>query len=216
MSLVLHGANLKNSDWSPAHTTTSLDMSWRASKNVSQRQSVIHGDAHNQIQRHSNRPTTTSLPMEQTIAKPDFDVTSHVDALSIPVRPKTPTRPSKNDEAQKHEKTGTLYQSANFVAVDNNLIQLKSQNNFLSRKDPIFGERRKMHHAYLVAARNFSPPPQLWTKFSSLSTTQFSPGQKCQLHDAHDEPQPHHTSRMDLILWIFSRYKLAFCKISSR
>ncbi len=96
--------------------------------------------------------------MDPAIAKPDFEVTSCADAPSIPVRPKTPTRPSKNDEAQKHEKTETVYQSANFVTVDNNLGQLKSQNNILSRRDPIFGERQKVHHAYLVAARNFSPP----------------------------------------------------------
>ncbi len=96
--------------------------------------------------------------MGQAIAKIDFAVTSHADALPIPARPKTPTRPSKNDEAQKHEKTETLYQSANFVTVDNNLSQLKTQNNFLSRKDPNLGEHRKMHHAYLVAAQNFSPP----------------------------------------------------------
>jgi hypothetical protein len=113
--------------------------------------------------------------MGQAIAKPDFEVTSHADALSIPDRPKTPTRLSKNDEAQKHEKTETLYQSANFVTVDNNLSQLKSQNNFLSRKDPIFGERRKMHHAYLVAAQNFSlPSPTLdevfFTFHNSIST----------------------------------------------
>ncbi len=63
--------------------------------------------------------------MEPATAKPDFDVTSHADALSIPVRPKTPTRLSKNEEAQKHEKTETLYQSANFVTVDNNPSQLK-------------------------------------------------------------------------------------------
>ncbi len=87
--------------------------------------------------------------MDPAIAKPDFELTSHADALSLPVRPKTPTRPSKNDEAQKHEKTETVYQSANFVTVDNNLSQLQSQNNILSRRDPVFGERRKMHHAYL-------------------------------------------------------------------
>ncbi len=181
MSLVLNGTNLKNSDWSPAHTKakktldtwastmtqmtamttppcgidpfdsylhrgsachalnnntnsenlhtispTSLDMSRRASKNVSQGQSVIHGDAHNQIQWHSNRPTTTSIPMDPAIAKPDFELTSRADALSLSTRPKTPTRLSKNDEAQKHEKTETVYQSANFVTVDNNLSQLKS------------------------------------------------------------------------------------------
>jgi hypothetical protein len=91
--------------------------------------------------------------MGQALAKPDFADTSHADALSTPARPKTPTRPSKNDEAQKHEKTETLYQSANFVTVDNNLSQLKSQNNFL------FGEHRKMHHAYLLAARTFFPSP---------------------------------------------------------
>jgi hypothetical protein len=68
-------------------------------------------------------------------------------------------RTRKNDEAQKHEKTETLYQSANFVTVDNNPNQLKSQNNFLSRRDPNFGEQRKMHHAYLLAARTFSPSP---------------------------------------------------------
>jgi hypothetical protein len=55
--------------------------------------------------------------MDSAIAKPDFELTSHADALSIPTRPKTPTRPSKNDAAQKHEKTETVYQSANFVTV---------------------------------------------------------------------------------------------------
>jgi hypothetical protein len=131
---------------------TSLDMPRNASKNVSRGPFVIRGDAHTHTQSHwhSNRPTTTSIPMEQAIAKPDFAVTSHADALSIPVRPKTPTRPSNNDEAQKHEKTETLYQSANFVIVDNNPSQLKSQNTFLSRQDPIFGERRKVHHAYIL------------------------------------------------------------------
>ncbi len=91
------------------HTTspTSLDMPRKASKNVSRGQSVIHGDAHTQIQWHSNRPTTTSIPVRQAIAKPDFEVTSHADALSIPVRLKTPTRPSKmtkhkNTRKQKH------------------------------------------------------------------------------------------------------------------
>ncbi len=107
--------------------------------------------------------------MGQAIATPDFAVTSHADALSIPARPKTPTRPSKNDEAQKHAKIETLYQSANFVTVDNNLSQLKSQNNFLSRKDPNFGEHRKMHHAYPLAARNFFPsPPTLDEVFSTF------------------------------------------------
>jgi hypothetical protein len=153
-----------NNDTNPEtpHTIspTSLDMPWKASKNVSRGQLVIHGDAHTQSHWHSNRPTTTFIPMGQAIAKPDFAVMSHADALSIPVRPKTPTRPSKNDEAQKHEKTETLYQSANFVTVDNNPSQLKSQNNFLSWKDPVFGEQRKMHHAYLLAAQKFSPPSQ--------------------------------------------------------
>ena len=159
-----HGydCHMLNNDTNPEspHTIspTSLDMPRSASKNVSRGQSVIRGDAHTQSHWHSNRPTTTSIPMGQAIAKPDFAVTSHADALSIPARPKTPTRLSKNDEAQKHEKTETLYQSANFVTVDNNLSQLKTQNNFLSRKDPNFGEPRKMHHAYLVAAQNFSPP----------------------------------------------------------
>ncbi len=139
--------NNTNSETPHTISPTSLDMPRNASKNVSQRQSVIHGDAHTQIQWHSNRPTTTSIPMEQAIAKPDFEVTSHADALSTPVRPKTPTHPSKNDEAQKHEKTETLYQSANFVTVDNNPSQLKSQNNILSQRDPNFGERTKMHHA---------------------------------------------------------------------
>ncbi len=134
---------------------TSLDMSRRTSKNFSQGQNVIRGDAHTQIQWHSNRPITTPIPMDPAIAKPDFELTSHSDTLSIPVRPKTPTRPSKNDEAQKHEKTETPYQSASFVTVDNNLSQLKSQNNTLSRRDLNFGERRKMHHAYLLAARIF-------------------------------------------------------------
>jgi len=114
--------------------------------------------------------------MGQAIAKPDFEVTSHADALSIPARPKTPTRPSKNDEAQKHEKTETLYQSANFVTVDNNLSQLKSQNNFLSRKDPNFGEHRKMHHAYLLAARIFfSLPPNFGRSFLHFPQSNFHP-----------------------------------------
>jgi hypothetical protein len=78
----------------------SLDMPRKASKNVSRGQFVIRGDAHTRIQWHSNRPTTTPIPMGQAIVKPDFAVTSHADALSA--RPKTPTRPSKNDEAQKH------------------------------------------------------------------------------------------------------------------
>jgi hypothetical protein len=138
-------------------------MSRKASKNVSQGQSVIHGDAHNQTQWHSNRPTTTPIHMDPAIAKPDFELTSHADALSIPARPKTPTQPSKNDEAQntRKQKQSTRYQSANFVTVDNNLSQLKSQNNILSRRDPIFGERQKCmsHVTYPVAARNFSPPP---------------------------------------------------------
>jgi hypothetical protein len=113
--------------------------------------------------------------MGQAIAKPDFEVTSHADALSIPARPKTPTRPSKNDEAQKHEKTETLYQSANFVTVDNNLSQLKTQNNFLSRKDPNFGEHRKMHHAYLLAARIFFPsPPTLDEAFFTFHNSIFT------------------------------------------
>jgi hypothetical protein len=120
---------------------TSLDMSRRASKNVSQGQSVIHGDAHYQIQWHSNRPTTTPIPVDPAIAKPDFELTSRADALFHPARPKTPTHSSQNDEAQKHEKTETAYQSANFVTVNKNPSQLKSQNNILSRRDPIFGER---------------------------------------------------------------------------
>ncbi len=97
--------------------------------------------------------------MDPAIDKPDFELTSRADALSIPARPKTPTRPSKNDEAQKHKKTETVYQSANFVTVvNNNPSQLKSQKNVFSRRDSILGERRKMHVAYPVAARNFSPP----------------------------------------------------------
>jgi hypothetical protein len=148
---------------------TSLEMSRRASKNVSQGQSVNRGDTHAQIKGHSNRPTTTPIPMDSGIVKPDFQLTSHADALSIPVRPKTPARPSKNDEAQKHEKTEALHQSANFVTVDNNLSQIKSQNKILSRQDPIFGERRKMHHEYLLAARNCSPsPPTLDEVFSTF------------------------------------------------
>ena len=113
--------------------------------------------------------------MGQAVAKPDFAVTSHADALSIPARPKTPMRPSKNDQAQKHEKTETLYQSANFVTVDNNLSQLKTQNNFLSRKDPNFGEHRKMHHAYLLAARIFFPsPPTLDEAFFTFHNSIFT------------------------------------------
>ncbi len=80
--------------------------------------------------------------MDPAIPKPDFELTSRAGALSIPARPKTPTRPSKNDEAQKHEKTETVYQSANFVIINNNPRQLKSQKNFLSRRDPILDERR--------------------------------------------------------------------------
>jgi hypothetical protein len=107
--------------------------------------------------------------MDSAITEPDFELTSHADTLSIPVRPKTPTRPSKNDAAQKHEKTETVYQSANFVTVNNNPNQLKSQKNVLSRRDPIFGERRKMHVAYPVAARKFSPPsPTLDEVFSTF------------------------------------------------
>jgi hypothetical protein len=87
-----------NNDTNPEtpHTIspTSLDMPWKASKNVSRGQFVIHGDAHTQSHWHSNRPTTTSIPMGQAIAKPDFVVTSHADALSIPVRPKTSTADS--------------------------------------------------------------------------------------------------------------------------
>jgi hypothetical protein len=113
--------------------------------------------------------------MDSAIAKPDFELTSHAVALSIPVRPKTPTRPSKNYEAQKHEKKETLYQSANFLTVENSLSQLKSQINFLSRQDPIFGERRKMHHAYLVAAQNFPPPsPALDEVFSTFHNPIFT------------------------------------------
>jgi hypothetical protein len=170
-----------NKDTNPEtpHTIslTSLDMPWKASKNVNRGQFVIHGDAHTQIHWQSNRLTTTSIPIEQAIAKPDFDVTSHADALSIPVRPKTPTRPSKHDEAQKHEKTETLYQSANFVTVDNNPSPLKSQNNFLSRKGPIFGERRKMHHAYLVAASSKFPPtiPNFGRSFFHFPQFNFHP-----------------------------------------
>jgi hypothetical protein len=46
--------------------------------------------------------------MDPAIAKPDFELKSRADAQSIPVRSKTPTHPSKNDEAQKHEKTETV------------------------------------------------------------------------------------------------------------
>ncbi len=230
MSLVLNGTNLKNSDWSPAHTKarktldtqaatmaqmaamtsppcgiapfdphlhhgsachalnnhthsetphtispTSLDMSRRASKNASQEQSVIHGDVHNQIQWHSNRPTTTPMPMDPVIAKPDFELTSRADALPLPARPKTPTRPSENDEAQKHEKTETVYQSANFVTVDNNLSQLKSQKNFISQGDPILGERRKMHVAYPAVAIFSQPPPNSGRGFPHFPQSNFHP-----------------------------------------
>ncbi len=116
---------------------TSLDMSRKASKNI------IHSDAHNQIQWHSTRSTKTPIPMDPAIAKPDFELTSHADTLSIPARTKTPTRPSKNDEAQKHEKTETVYLSANFVTVNNNPSQLKPQKNFISRGDPILDEKQK-------------------------------------------------------------------------
>jgi hypothetical protein len=154
--------------------------------------------------------------MDPAIAKPDFELTSRADALFHPARPKTPTRPSKNDEAQKHEKTETVYQSANFVTVHHNPSQLKSQNNFLSRRDPMFGERRKMHVAYPVAARNFFPSPQLWTKFSSISIIQFPSGQKCQPCDTLDKHLLLQTSLMDHTPLISTCYKLAFWTISSK
>jgi hypothetical protein len=113
--------------------------------------------------------------MDPAIAKPNFELTSHGDAPSIPARPKTPTRPSKNDAAQKQEKTETVYQSANFVTFNNNPNQLKLQKNVLSRRDPIFGERRKMHVAYPVAAQNFSPPsPTLDEVFSTFHNPIFT------------------------------------------
>ncbi len=51
--------------------------------------------------------------------------------------------------------------------LNNNLCQLKSQKNFISRGDPILGEKRhKMQIAYPVAARNFSPFPPNFGKGS--------------------------------------------------
>jgi hypothetical protein len=114
--------------------------------------------------------------MDPAIAKPDFELTSRADVPSLPARPTTPTRPSKNDEAEKHEKTEIVYQSATFVTVNNNLSQLKSRKNFISRGDPILGEKQKMQIAYLVAARNFFPPPPTLAKVSlTFHNPHFNP-----------------------------------------
>jgi hypothetical protein len=154
--------------------------------------------------------------MDPAIVKSDFELTSRADALFHPARPKTPTHPSKNDAAQKHEKTETVYQSANFVTVNNNPSQLKSQKNVLSLRDPIFSERRKMHVAYPVAAQSFPPPPPTLDEVFSTFHSPISTRTKCQLHDTHAEHPPHHTRRMNLARSIFTCYKLAFYKISSK
>jgi hypothetical protein len=56
---------------------------------------------------------------------------------------------SKNDEAQKHRETETVYQSANFVTDKNNTNQLKYPKNLFRGKNPILDERQKMQIAYL-------------------------------------------------------------------
>ncbi len=141
--------NTAHSENPHTNSPTSLDMPRKASKYVSRGHSVIRSDAHNQIQSHF---TKTPIPMDPAIAKPDFELTSCADTPFLPARPKTSTHPSRNDEAQKHEKTETVYQSANFVTVDNKMNQLKSRKNLFSRGDPFLGKRQKMQIAYPVAA----------------------------------------------------------------
>ncbi len=64
--------------------------------------------------------------MIPAIAYPTLPLTSRDDTPSVPDRPMKLTLSSKEDEAQKHRETETVYQSTNFVTVNNNTNQLKS------------------------------------------------------------------------------------------
>jgi hypothetical protein len=143
---------------------TSLDTPWNALKHDSRRHSTIRNDAHNQIQSHFTRPTKTHIPMFSAVAYPNLPLTSRDDATAVSDRPMKLTLPSKNDEAQKHRETETVYQSANFVTDKNNTNQLKYPKNLFRGKNPILDERQKMQIAYPVAARHFSPPTPTLTK----------------------------------------------------
>jgi hypothetical protein len=102
--------------------------------------------------------------MFSAVAYPNLPLTSRDDATAVSDRPMKLTLPSKNDEAQKHKETETVYQSANFVTDKNNTNQLKYPKKLFRGKNPILNERQKMQIAYPVAARHFSPPTPTLTK----------------------------------------------------
>jgi hypothetical protein len=123
---------------------TSLDMPQNASINDRRRHITIRSDVHNQIRSHFTRPTKTPIPMFSAVACPNLPLTSRDDATAVPDRPMMLTLLSKNDEAQKHRETETVYQSANFVTDKNNTDhQLKYPKNLFRGKNPILDERQK-------------------------------------------------------------------------
>jgi hypothetical protein len=93
--------NNTNSETPHTISPTSLDMYRKASKNASQGQSVIHGDAHNQIQWHSNRPTTTPIPMDPAVAKPLMHSFTRPD----PRHQRAPAKTTKHKNTKKQKQS---------------------------------------------------------------------------------------------------------------